>query len=71
MTGGPGRGKLEEHIMALLAIGGQPKLYINLWLYFISSQAASIMVQIAFFYLGIFRERFTANQKHFSKFGFF
>lgn len=53
MTGGPGREKLDEHI-ALLEIGGQPELYLNPWQFFISSQAPSLTVPMAFSHLGIF-----------------
>ena len=54
MTGGPGREKLDEHIIALLEIGGQPELYLNPWQFFISSQAPSLTVPMAFSHLGIF-----------------
>lgn len=62
MTGGPGREKLDKHIIALLEIGDQPELHLNLWLSVISSQTSTLWFQQHFLILGYFRERFTANQ---------
>lgn len=71
----PGKGELEEYIIALLDVGGQPELYLNPWLFFIIFQAASLLIPSAPFHLGIFREKKlkdpTANQNHSTKTGFF
>lgn len=40
--------------MALLAVGGQPELYLNPWRLFISSYSPSLTIPMAFSHLGVF-----------------